>query len=633
MDRTSSVGSRRTAMVVATLLAALLAVLIVHARMTEPGDKPGFGLSEGDDDPATRMAASQFRVSTFNLLGAGHTAPGGAKPGYASGYTRMGWSVQLIDQYALSVVGFQEMRPVQFDRFRELTGDTFGIFPGNQFADAAMANSLVWRRDTWRALATRTIKIPYFEGNLIRMPYVLLENLETKQRAWFGNFHNPASPPKYGDGEKWRDQATELEIGLVNQLRRDHPTTPVFLLGDFNEREEFFCRVSRRTGMNAANGGGITASGRCVPPARMPVDWIMGTPDVGFTQYAALRTPLVEKTTDHPLVISDASIAPTSVQRSPINRVVVVSIEGLRSGAIDAMPASQIPALRRMLTRGAGTLNARTVAERTTSLPNDLSMFTGRRVTAAYEGHGMRSEADNGSTVHATAGRYTSSVFDLVHNFGRSTALYANNTNLAFADRSWSAVNGGADPTGLDSGRDKIDTFVANRDARALTSAAVAQLATAPRTFTFVQLADPDRAGHEHGFASEEYAAAVRRSDQHLNRILNTLHTNTSTRGRTLVIVTSEHGGSRRDHTDTSVLANTRVPFLVWGPGVAPGGNLYALNPHYRSPGRNGAEYVVSSPPVRNAFVANLALMALRLPSVPGSRFNFEQDLNVFAGQ
>jgi hypothetical protein len=632
MDRTSAWASRRTAVAVAVVLAALLVALVAHTRISDSGDEPGMGLSQGDNDPATRMAATQFRVSTFNLLGAGHTGPGGDRPGWADGYTRMGWSVQLINENALSVIGFQEMRPVQFSRFKELTGNEFGTFPGNQLTEAAMANSVAWRKSAWRLVEARTIQIPYFEGNLIRMPYVLLQNRETGQRSWFGNFHNPASPPKYGDGEKWRDRATELEIGLVNQLRRDHPTTPVFLLGDFNEREEFFCRVSRRTGMNAANGGGIGPNGGCIPPARMPVDWIMGTPDVGFTQYVALRTPLVEKTTDHPLVFSDASIAPTSVQQSPIRRVVVVSIEGLRAGLIAAMPASDIPALKRLRAKGAGTLNARTVAERTTSLPNDVSLFTGRRVAAAYDGHGVRSEADRGGTVHALAGRYTSSVFDLVHNFGGTTALFSNKANLTLADRSWNGLYGGSDPIGLDDGRDKVDTFVVNRDARALTDAVVRQLATNPRTFTFVQLADPDRAGHARGFRSAAYADAVRRSDRFLNRILNTIGTSPGTIGRTLVIVTSEHGGSGREHTDRTVLANTRVPLLVWGPGVARGANLYTLNPHYTSPGRDGAKYG-SPPPLRNAFVANLALMALRLPSVPGSRFNFEQDVNVFAGQ
>lgn len=632
MERTERWMSRRTAIVVTALVAALLAALVVHTRLAGPGDEPDAGLSRSDDNPATPMLATQFRVSTFNLLGAGHTAPGGDRYGeYTDGYTRMGWSVQLIEKHALSVVGFQEMRPVQFRRFRELTGTAFGIFPGAELADAAMANSIVWRRDVWRLVEKRTIQIPYFEGDLVRMPYVLLENRRTLQRAWFSNFHNPANPPKYGNQEVWRDKATELEIGMVNQLRRDFPTTPVFLLGDFNEREEFFCRVARRTGMNAANGGGIDADRRCVPPDTMPVDWIMGTPDVGFTQYAALRTALVRRTTDHPLVISDASIAPASVQASPVRHVVVIAVDGLRSGPFTVLPASDIPALARLRENGASTLNARTVAERTTALPNLTSLLTGRRVTPAVGGHGVAGERDSGSTVHAAAGRYTSGVFDLVHNFAGSTALFSSRPATALLDRSWDAANGGQDPYGLDDGRDKITSFVVNRDNHALARSVADQLATRPRTLTVVQLDEPDRAGHATGFAGALYDDAVQRTDRQVARILGAVNRNPATRGRTLVLLTSTHGGKGFAHTDPRNLATMRVPLVAWGPGVERGGDLYALNPHYADPGRAYVGYDGS--PIRNALVANLALTALRLPSIPGSTLGFRQDLNVYAGQ
>lgn len=629
-----AVRGRSRPMVALALLVvlALLVAAIGYARSTSsPGKRPGIGLATGDEEPAVpRMPATQFRVSTFNLLGAGHTGPGGDKPGYASGYTRMGWSVQLLREHAIDIVGFQEMRPIQHDRFMELTAKSWGIYPGDQLTNAAGANSIAWRKDTWNLIQAYTIRIPYFEGNLIRMPYLLMENRETGQRAWFANFHNPASPPKYGDGEKWRDQATVLQIGLVNRLREADPSIPIVMTGDMNEREEYFCKMARKTSMRAANGGGITAAGVCVPPVKMAVDWIFGSgPEVGFTGYRALRTELVQKTTDHPLVISDASVAPVPVRQTVATRVIAISVEGLRSIAFSKLPPEEIPALTRLLTKGASTLNARTVYERTTSLPNDVSMLTGRRVTASMNGHGIFSEADTGETAHQAAEHYVSSVFDIVHNFGRGTAVYANRQNLDLVDRSWSAAHGGIDLHGLDDGRDKIGTYVADPDAGALVDAMVAKLASKPSAFTFLQLAQPDRAGHAHGFLSDEYLDAVRQTNRLVGRILRTISASPRLTGHTMVVLTSEHGGVKRGHTDPTLLANYRVPFIVWGPGVVQGENLYTLNPHYTAPGSSRAGYD-SPPPIRNAFLANFVTMVLQLPSVPGSRFNREQDLNVF---
>ena len=625
---------RRARPKVALALVVVLALVVAavgFARSTgSPDNKPGIGLATGDQEPAVpRLPATQFRVSSFNLLGAGHTVPGGDKPGYASGYIRMGWSVQLLRDHAIDIVGFQEMRPIQHSRFLDLTAKSWGTYPGAQLTDAAGANTIAWRKDTWNLIQANTIQIPYFEGNLIRMPYLLMENRETGQRVWFANFHNPASPPKYGDGEKWRDRATVLQIGLANRLRDADPSIPIVFTGDMNEREEYFCKLVRKTALRAANGGGVTAADVCVPPAKMAVDWIFGSgPEVGFTGYRALRTPLVQKTTDHPLVLSDASVAPMPVRQTAATRVIAISVEGLRSIAFSKIPPEEIPALTRLLNRGASTLNARTVHERTTSLPNDVSMLTGRRVTSSMDGHGVFSEGDNGGNVHQSAEHYVSSVFDIVHNFGRGTALYANRPNLDLVDRSWSATHGGIDPHGLDNGRDKISTYVVDPDADRLVDAMVDRLATKPRAFTFLQLALPDRAGHAHGFLSEEYLASVRHTSRLVGRILRAIFASTRLDGHTMVVLTSEHGGVRRGHTDPAMLENYRVPFAVWGPGVAKGENLYALNPHYTAPGSHRAGYD-SPAPIRNAFLANFVTMVLQLPSVPGSRFNREQDLNV----
>lgn len=275
-------------------------------RAGDPGAASRFF---GPDFPGVPPAATNptfFTLSSFNVLGAGHTKPGGNRKGWASGETRMHWAVDILRSHDVDVVGFQEFQRPQWSTFKEITGTDFGIFPGDRFADAAMQNSLAWRRDTWRLVSADTIQIPYFKGDLIRMPIVLLRNLETGQQVYFSNFHNPANAR--GDAQKWRDKATSLEIGMVNRLKAESGL-PVVVTGDMNERDKYFCRMTGGAPMIAANGGSYDASG-CHPPRNMAVDWMFGSSEFFFLSYVADRSPLVRRTTDHPVVVSDAMLPP-----------------------------------------------------------------------------------------------------------------------------------------------------------------------------------------------------------------------------------------------------------------------------------------------------------------------------------
>jgi endonuclease/exonuclease/phosphatase family metal-dependent hydrolase len=245
---------------------------------------------------------AQFRLASFNMLGASHTGPGGDKRGYASGATRTGFALSALRSQDVDVVGFQEYEPVQHHAFLRASGGGWGVFPGTALGNNAVRNSVAWRKDTWTVVEQHTIAIPYFRGARVPMPYVLLEH-ETGRRVWFINVHNPVSNSRRGNNERWRDVATSLEIGLVNRLHASG--TPVVLTGDFNERGEAFCAVTARAGAVAANGG---ASSPCRPPANAGIDWVFGTSDIGFSGYARQRTPLVVRASDHPLITTTAVV-------------------------------------------------------------------------------------------------------------------------------------------------------------------------------------------------------------------------------------------------------------------------------------------------------------------------------------
>jgi hypothetical protein len=604
---------------------ALAAALLVTPLALTSGAEAAGSQRALKKQPA---GATVFRLSSFNLLGAGHTAPGGDRPGWASGSTRMEWTVQILEQNSIDVVGFQEMQPPQFSKFDELAGQRFGIFPGDQMTTAAMANSIAWRQDQFTLLRTETIQIPYFDGNLIRMPYVLLQDKETGQQGWFFNTHNPADA--HGPAQKWRDRAVKKEIDLVNDLREQYPDVPVFVTGDMNDREKFFCPITSSTELLAANGGS-TADGVCTMPVPSRVDWVLGTSDTSFTGYNALKDELVAKTTDHYVILADANIPAPAVQETPVTRVLALSVDGLRPSAVRRAGEAGAPALHRMMREGASTLNARTEVERTTTLPNTIGMLTGRRVKVTVGGHGVKGDRDNGGTVQSTAGRYVSSVFDLVHNFGRSTALFSSSPRTAMIDRSWDEINGGTDPYGLDDGRDKIDDYVSTADDHELVDRLVAMLGSTPRTFTMAQLSLLDDAGRTYGYSSPQYKAALTEVDGMVGRILAAVDSSPKLAGHTLVVLTAGAGGRDHSNADRTLRSNFRVPFLVRGPGVVSGADLYDLNPDYQDPGKIQPTY--SGPqPIRNGMLANLATAALRLPRIPGSGMNASQDLNVFVG-
>jgi hypothetical protein len=569
---------------------------------------------------------THVRMSSFNLLGYGHTAPGGDRSGWADGVTRMNWAVRIIKHNGLQVIGFQEMQSPQYQRFHELEGTEYGTYPGDKLTTAAMANTIAWQRSSWQLVEARTVQIPYFHGNLIRMPYVLLRNRATGREAWFFNSHNPADA--HGPAQKWRDEAVRIEVALFNQLKKDYPTTPVISTGDENDKSQYFCPVVKKSDLRASNGGGVRA-GTCVTPSSMHVDWVMGSKGVSFTWHEALHNALVRKTTDHFVVMADAVLPSLPVVTSHTTHAVVLTLDGLTARAVaDAATSGAAPHLQSLVDGGSSTLNARTEAEGTGRLSTLAGMLTGRPIDPAQRGTGVGWPGDPGGTVAEAAGHYVSSMFDIVHNTGRSTALYSRHGSVSRLATSWDSTHGGRDPYGLDNGTKKIDRYVtADSDAQ-LVDSLVSQLSTDAPTLAVAQLSALAHTGHRYGFRSPEYAAALTAEDALVGRVVDAIAANPRLAGHTLLVVTANRGGTRRTGDPTTLPSVYRVPLLVTGPGVPAGGDLYAMNPQYTDPGRTNPGYDLPSP-IRNTIVADLVTKQLALPPVPGSTMGWSQDFTV----
>ena len=175
---------------------------------------------------------------------------GGHHAWLASGPQRIGGVLALLNGHNISVVGIQEFQPNQRAAFQARAGG-WSMYPGLSMGRRAGENSVAWRDDTWEMVKPGLIPIPYFNGRIRPMPYVLLRHKATGVQAYFSTFHNPANIG--GNMQRFRNEATRRQIGLFNRL--EGTGIPQFVTGDMNERGEYFCRVTGSTPLVSACRG------------------------------------------------------------------------------------------------------------------------------------------------------------------------------------------------------------------------------------------------------------------------------------------------------------------------------------------------------------------------------------------
>ncbi len=309
---------------------------------------------------------------------------------------------------------------------------------------------------------------------------------------------------------------------------------------------------------------------------------------------------------------------------SRVAHVVVVSVDGLRPDAVTELGPAAAPNFYRFRTQGAFTDNARTDFNNTITLPNHASMLTGRPVLGPA-GHGWVNNDDPlpGAHLHARRGQYVASVFDLAHDRGLRTALFASKSKFVLFDRSYDGTTGAVDRIAPDHGRDKIDVHANFGSYVTMMGEVVQALKTAPPAFTFVHIQEPDGIGHGQGFdplPGTPYSNVVKSIDGLLGDLFAAIDGTPALSGQTAVVLTTDHGGTEKNHFQANLLACYRIPFYVWGPGVAAGADLYALQGANRAdPGTARPDHAAAAQPIRNGDAANLAARLLGLPPVPGS--------------
>jgi endonuclease/exonuclease/phosphatase family metal-dependent hydrolase len=252
--------------------------------------------------PGSAKGDTDFVLSSFNVLGSSHTAPGGDKASWASGVERIRMVANVLKEKKMDVVGFQELHDDQANEFKKVAGDDYGLYPGSIKKAFGSDNSIAWRKDTWDLVDAKLLDMPSHKGRNQPSPLVRLRNKETGQEVYFLNIHNAPGYHIGGAQQANRDRATAIQTQLINDLKAK-TNLPVIVTGDFNDKQKAFDVMTKQAGLHAANQ---TPAGTA--PKLMTLDWIFGSKQVDFSNYTRLAKGIVGRITDHGVLMSKVHI-------------------------------------------------------------------------------------------------------------------------------------------------------------------------------------------------------------------------------------------------------------------------------------------------------------------------------------
>jgi predicted AlkP superfamily pyrophosphatase or phosphodiesterase len=230
-----------------------------------------------------------------------------------------------------------------------------------------------------------------------------------------------------------------------------------------------------------------------------------------------------------------------------IERALLISIDGCRP---DLLLRAKTPNLHKLIDSGSYTMWARTIPAAIT-LPAHASMLTG----VTPEKHGI---TWNKQVADAEAARpKVPTIFELAMRQGLSTGMVAGKSKfdgfgeVGHIGQSWTK---------------------AAKDAQ-VAEAAVQMIASYGPDLMFVHFPGADQAGHAMGWASSQQVAALENIDVQLGKVLAALQEH-RLREKTVILVTSDHGGAGRGHGLSGGGArpddprSQHIPWIISGPGI-----------------------------------------------------------------
>ncbi|MBJ7358179.1 peptidoglycan DD-metalloendopeptidase family protein [Nocardioides sp.] len=250
----------------------------------------------------TIIPETGFRIATYNVLGFHLTAPGGGRPGWGNGASRVAAGKAKLEAAGVDIVILNEFESPQAAVFESDPEWTLHrATPNNVFRDGnSNGNAIAWKTADWKLLESTEFLVPY--KTTLHMPVLTLENLDTGAVIRVIGVHNPASTARAGNQQAARNNARAIEIAGMQELRAEDPDIPILIAGDMNERETVFCSFTGTGFLQSSAGGSV--GGSCQYPRHGPVDWIFGTLDLDFLGQD-IDQSFLGRISDHPLVLAD----------------------------------------------------------------------------------------------------------------------------------------------------------------------------------------------------------------------------------------------------------------------------------------------------------------------------------------
>ena len=229
------------------------------------------------------------------------------------------------------------------------------------------------------------------------------------------------------------------------------------------------------------------------------------------------------------------------------NKVVLISIDGMRSDGFEQCANPYIDELKKMASY---TLNAKTVFPSVT-LPCHMSMFH----SVPPERHGTT------TNTYMPQVRPISGLFEQLKNADKVSAMYYG----------WEPLRNIGKPGSLVAA-EYINAYSFEHTDGMLTNRALDYIKMADPDFVFLYMVETDeKGGHDNGWMSEAYLDYINRAISNVKRVIE------ETNGEYTVIVTADHGGHDRSH-GSDMDEDMTIPMVFYGPQFAPGKELSGVS-------------------------------------------------------